>query len=65
MLKNTNMKRQSQRWQRVPETQKLGGFWRVWDDFSTRGYVSGQESLPVGYTGMGTGGHYPYLCTRG
>ena len=47
------------RWQRVPETRVPDGFYpikrRVWNEFSTRGYVIGQNPIPIGYGGYGCG----------
>jgi hypothetical protein len=46
-------------WQRVPETRLPDGYYpikrRVWDEFSTRGYVIGQNLIPIGYGGYGCG----------
>ena len=47
------------RWQWVPETRVPDGFYpirrRVWNEFSTRGYIIGQNLVPVGYGGYGCG----------
>ena len=49
----------SQGWQWVPETRVPDGFYpirrRVWNDFSTRGYIIGQNPIPIGYGGYGCG----------
>ena len=47
------------RWQWVPETRVPDGFYpirrRVWNEFSIRGYIIGQNLVPVGYGGYGCG----------
>jgi hypothetical protein len=54
-----NLNRVCDVWHRVPESREPDGFYpinkRVWNDFSTRGYVIGRDSLPVGYDGYGCG----------
>jgi hypothetical protein len=57
------------RWQWVPETRVPDGFYpiRRWvrKELRTRGYVIGQNLIPIGYVGTGVGVDYPYPSTRG